>query len=152
MEAVSITLRPFSKSSKPSLLDHDTTAELLLLTGTDQLLDIKFRLDAGAQGPTALLGQEGERPLGRDGGLELQVLWGLRVEMWPLADVQTSLQKMGSRCHGGQGRGRGVKRVLLLPQVVLEGDGGLLTRREDRLSRGVGKEGSGGEEIVGGRR
>lgn len=103
MEAVSITLRPFSKSSKPSLLDHDTTAELLLLTGTDQLLDIKFRLDAGAQGPTALLGQEGERPLGRDGGLELQVLWGLRVEMWPLADVQTSLQKMGSRCHGGQG-------------------------------------------------
>ncbi len=42
--------------------------------------------------------------------------------------------------------------MLLLPQVVLEGDGGLLARREDRLSRGVGKEGSGGEEIVGGRR
>lgn len=94
VEAVSLTLRPYLNPSKPSLLDHDTTAELLLLTGTDQLLDI--RLDAGAQGPTALLGQEGERPLGRDGVLELQVLWGHRVEMWPLADVQTSLQKTGS--------------------------------------------------------
>ncbi len=81
--------KTFFKVFKPSLLDHDTTAELLLLTGTDQLLDI--RLDAGAQGPTALLGQEGERPLGWDGVLELQVLWGHRVEMWPLADVQTSL-------------------------------------------------------------
>lgn len=101
VEAVSIILRTSSKSL-PSLLDHDTAAELLLLTGTDQLLDIRFRLDAGAQAPTALLGQEGERPLAWDGGLDLQVLWGLRVKMWPLADVQTSLQKMGSRGHGGQ--------------------------------------------------
>lgn len=123
------------------------------MTSTDQLLDIGFMLSAGAQAPTALVGQKGERPLGHDGRLDLQVLWGLRVEMWPLADVQTSFKKMGSRCHRRQGRGRGVKRLLLLlPQVVLKGDRGLLALGEDRLSRGVGKEGSGGEEVVGGRR
>jgi len=110
-------------------------------------------LSAGAQAPTALVGQKGERPLGQDGRLDLQVLRGLRVEMWPLADVQTSFKKMGSGCHGRQGRGRGVKRLLLLlPQVVLKGDRGLLALREDRLSRGVGKEGSGGKEVVGWRR
>lgn len=137
----------------PSLLNHDTAAELLLLTGTNRHLVIRFILSAGAQAPTALVGQKGERPLGQDGGLDLQVLLGLRVEMWPLADVQTSFKKMGSRCHGRQGRGRGVKRLLLLlPQVVLKGDGGLLALGKDRLSRGVGKEGSGGEEVVGGRR
>lgn len=47
VEAVSIPLRPSSKSL-PSLLDHDTAAELLLLTSTDQLLDIRFRLEVGA--------------------------------------------------------------------------------------------------------
>jgi len=124
------------------------------LTGTNHHLDIRFILSAGAQAPIALVGQKGERPLGHDGRLDLQVLLGLRVEMCLLADVQTSFKKMGSRCHRRQGQGRGVKRLslLLLPQVVLKGDGGLLALGKDRLSRGVGKQGSRGEEVVGGRR
>lgn len=35
---------------------------------------------------------------------------------------------------------------------MLEGDGGLLAWREDRLSGGIGKEGGRGKQIVRGRR
>lgn len=88
-----------------SLLDHDTAAELLLLTSTSQILDICLWISAGVETPTALVGQEGERPLGLDAGLDRQVLLGLMVllEMWTLANVQTSFQKMGSGSHGREG-------------------------------------------------
>lgn len=60
-----------SSRSLPSLLDHDTVAELLFLTGTNQPLDIRLRFCAGAQAPTAWVGQERERPLGWEVRLDL---------------------------------------------------------------------------------
>lgn len=84
------------------LLDHHTAAELLLCSQT-QLLHVGLCAGGRPQAPRHRFGYDGEGALCCRLGLLLEARVGVRECL--LADVQTSLEKVSSGGHGGQGGG-----------------------------------------------
>lgn len=91
-----------SKEADLVLLDHHTAAELLLCSQT-QLLHVGVCAGGRAQAPRHRFGDGGEGALCCRLGLLLEARVGVRECL--LADVQTSLEKVSSGGHRGQGGG-----------------------------------------------
>lgn len=97
--------RDLSSSSTEAdlvLLDHHAAAELLLRSQT-QLLQVGLCAGGRAQAPHRRFGYGGEGALCCRLGLLLEARVGVGECL--LADVQTSLEKVSSGGHGGQGGG-----------------------------------------------
>ncbi len=84
------------------LLHHHAATELLLCSQT-QLLHVRICAGVRAHAPHHWFGHDGEGALCCRLGLLLQASVMVRVGL--LADVETSLEKVSSRGHGGQRRG-----------------------------------------------
>lgn len=138
----------------PGQLFHHHTAAERLLPCQAQLLHVGVHAGGRSPAPHGQFRRGGEGHL--CGRRRLLLLLGAGVggvRVRSLADVQTGLEEIGSRGHGGQGggvagRGRGAAGVGRLerpmPGAVLKTGGGLL-RRQGGLSGGV-EDGGGGKD------